>query len=393
MKKPVISRTIPGLVVVSSSLVLAALPIFMVGGLAVQIRADLELTESLLGAAVTVGFVVGAVAALFGGRLADRIGPRTAVHLGAALSGLSLFGLGMLTYNWWHMVLFLSLAGLAVAIVDPGLAILVDRAIPQGSQGFAFGVKEASIPAATLAAGLAVPTVALTVGWRWAFALGAIPLVAILLLLPGVLASSQPTEHQAKSTAIPNHRRPEFRTMLIIAVAATMGTAAASGVGVFLTESAVAMGFDESGAGILLAIGSVAGIVARISSGVFADRTGGPQFGLISLMLAVGGVSIALGGTGATGFLVLGTVGTFAAGWAWTGIFFLSLIRISPGAPGAAAGVGTASLGFGNASGPLLFGLTAESVSFEAAWLGAGVVGLVAAGLMLVAMRLIPPVS
>jgi MFS family permease len=67
------------MVVVSSSLVLAALPLFMVGGLAVQVKADLGLTEAALGAAVTIGFVVGALSAPIGGRLADRIGPKTSV--------------------------------------------------------------------------------------------------------------------------------------------------------------------------------------------------------------------------------------------------------------------------------------------------------------------------
>jgi predicted MFS family arabinose efflux permease len=78
----------------------------------------------------------------------------------------------------------------------------------------------------------------------------------------------------------------------------------------------------------------------------------------------------------------VGTIGAFTGGWAWTGIFFLSLIKTNPTAPGAAAGVGTFSLGLGNASGPLFFGLVAQSFSFPAAWVVAGVVGCVGALLM-----------
>ena len=69
-------------------------------------------------------------------------------------------------------------------------------------------------------------------------------------------------------------------------------------MGVFLTESAVAMGISPGAAGVLLAVGSVAGIVTRVGTGLTADRWGGVQFRLIAGMLAVGGVTIALGGSG-----------------------------------------------------------------------------------------------
>lgn len=354
---------------------LAALPVFLVGGLAVQIRADLGFSESALGAAVTIGFTAGALAAPFGGRLADRLGPRTALYAGASLAVVALLGIGLVAESWGVLVVFLVVTGVAVAVTDPGLAILVGRAIRPHRQGLAFGIKEASIPAATLAAGLAVPAIALTVGWRWAFGIGVIPLLMVVFLLPRVVRDSEPAAADTvRSTeAIDGTlRTSRRRTIFLSAIAAALGTAAASGVGVFLTESAVAMGMTQGNAGFLLAAGSGAGIVARISAGMVADRTGGPQFKLISLMLAVGAVTIALGGTGSSAFLVVGTIGAFTGGWAWTGIFFLSLIKASPAAPGAVAGIGTFSLGVGNAAGPVLFGLIAQNASFAAAWLVAG---------------------
>lgn len=375
------------MIVVSASLVLAALPVFLVGGLAVQIRSDLGFSESALGAAVTIGFAAGALAAPFGGRIADRLGPRTSLYTGAFLAVVALLGIGLVADTWVVLVLFLVVTGLAVAVTDPGLAILVGRAIRPQRQGLAFGIKEASIPAATLVAGLAVPAIALTVGWRWAFGIGVLPLLVVIFLLPRVVRDSEPVSSVAKQStevAVGPSRR---RAILLSAIAAALGTAAASGVGVFLTESAVAMGMTQGNAGFLLAVGSGAGIVARISAGVVADRTGGPQFKLISLMLAVGAVTIALGGTGSTALLVVGTIGAFTGGWAWTGIFFLSLIKSSPSTPGAVAGIGTFSLGVGNASGPLLFGLVAQNVSFAAAWLVAGIAAGIAAIFMAAARR------
>ncbi|MDQ3931548.1 MAG: hypothetical protein M3252_01730, partial [Actinomycetota bacterium] len=79
-----------------------------------------------------------------------------------------------------------------------------------------------------------------------------------------------------------------------------------------------------------------------------------------------------------------------AAGWGWAGLLFLSLIRASPGAPGAAAGVGVAGLASGNGLGPLLFGVTAQTVSYNAAWASAAMVAALSALLMRLARSRFP---
>jgi MFS family permease len=378
------------MIVISSALVLGALPFFMVGGLAVQVKEELGLTEASLGAAVTIGFLSGAVSAPIGGRIADRVGPRRAVYLGCAVSSAALVCLGLLTTGWSTLVAFLCVGGIALALTDPGLAILVGETVPHDRQGLAFGVKEASIPAATLVAGLAVPTVALTVGWRWAFLIAALPLGLVLGLMPRLHRSPRPTTTPAIEPHLPSPG-PRRRALVLAAVAAALGTTAASGVGIFLTDSAVAMGMAPGSAGLLLAMGSLAGIVTRVGTGALADRTGGPQFRLIAIMLAAGAVTISLGGTGNTALLILGTLGAFTDGWAWTGIYFLSLVKTFPDRPGAVAGIGTAGLGVGNAAGPVLFGLAAGTWSYGVAWVGAGATAAAAAILMTWARRLFSP--
>jgi MFS family permease len=367
-----------GLTAVGSGLALAALPVFLVGGLAVQIRADLGFSETQLGAAVTTTFVVGAALGPLGGRLADRIGAKASVLMGALLSTTSLTGIILFVHGWEMLAAFLALAGVSFSLMDPGLAILITRITSPRQHGFAFGIKEASIPTATLLAGIAVPSIALTLGWRWAFALGMVPLLALFGTLPRLELDGTTWTEQAVTTL----GLPSKRAILIVALGAAIASTAASGISVFLTESAVAMGMRPGPAGILLATGSVAGIVTRVGTGIRADRHGGAQLGLMSVMMAMGAVAMALAAVGGTAMLVIGAVGAFAGGWGWSGLLFLSLVRASPSSPGAGAGIGLAGLAIGNAAGPLAFGATAQHLSFSAAWLGAAFLTLMAALLM-----------
>jgi len=364
------------LAIAGAGLTIAALPVFLVGGLAVQIRQELGFSETALGLAATVGFLSVTVTGPFGGRLVDRIGARSSVVLGAIFASVALFGIGFWARSWGQLAASMMVAGLAFAFIDPGLALLVSRAVPPERQGLAFGIKESSIPIATLAAGLAVPIIALSIGWRWAFLLGIIPLGVLGLLLPRI-PNHLPERRLDESGG--SYVVTARRALILMATGAAFGSIAASGMGVFLTESAVAMGLSPASAGWLLAAGSGAAIASRMGTGLYADRRREQQLGTAAFMLAIGGLCMLLVATGAAGMLVVGTIGAFAGGWGWTGLLFLTLIRANPEAPGALAGIGLAGLAVGNGLGPFLFGLVAQNVSFEIAWLGAAGSALVGA--------------
>jgi MFS family permease len=382
--------------VASAALVLVALPPFLVGGLAVQIRAELGLSATALGAVVSGTFLVGAATAPFVGRLADRLGARATISAGIGISLLAMAAIALFARSGVLLAATLAVAGVAISITDPGLAILLTRTVPADRLGIAFGIKEASIPAAMLIAGVAVPVVALTAGWRWAFALGAVPLAVVVALRGHVPAHSPPASdtavrpvppqpstaprRRASSAAAPPKAASRTRrtTLVLVATGTALGLAAASGVAVFLTQRAVDAGLSPGGAGMLLAAASAGGVVVRLVAGIAADRRGGEQLTTIAAMLAIGAALLAVGTVGSRTLLVVSSVGAFAAVWGWTGLLFLSLVRALPGRPGAAAGVGVAGLTAGNGLGPLLFGVVAERASFTAAWATAA--GLSAAG-------------
>lgn len=150
------------------STVLASLPVFLLGGLAVLVRDELNFGELQLGLAVSVFFTMAALSAVAAGRIASRLGAWATAVLAAALSAGSLAGIALApSYAW--LLAALAVAGVANALAQIGSNQALVQVLPRDRQGLAFGVKQSAVPASTLLAGLALPVLGLTLGWpgRW----------------------------------------------------------------------------------------------------------------------------------------------------------------------------------------------------------------------------------
>ncbi len=156
----------------------------LVSALAVQIRADLGLGETEIGMTVSAFFGVGVATSAVAGRAVERIGPAASLRLAASIGGVVLLGAGGLSGHWLAMLLFVAAAGLGNSLAQPAANLYVARAITRRRQGLALGIQKSGIPAASLLGGLAVPTVALTIGWNWAFMLGGLLAFAVSVAVP-----------------------------------------------------------------------------------------------------------------------------------------------------------------------------------------------------------------
>lgn len=367
---------------VGVGLVAPSLPAFLIGATAVQVRAELDVSAAVLGTMVATLYLVSAATAPFTGRVADRRGARFSIAAGTSLSAMALAGLALFTHHVVPLVLFLACAGVGIALVDPGLTRLVAGRVPPRRRGLVFGIKEASIPLATMAAGFAVPAIAVTVGWRWVFAVGVVPFAVVMFLLATGREAASRTDGDTEVVRGAEGPAPRRSGTLALAVGAALASMAATGISVFMTDSAVAAGLTQAQGGILLGVASVVGVIVRISSGMLADRRPEAATWLIPSMIVVGALTMLLGATGTGVLLGVGAVGAIAGGWGWTALFFLTLVRADPTRPGAMAGVGLSGLAVGNALGPIVFGFVASSVSYSGAWLTAAVAAGVAAALM-----------
>ncbi|MFI0791649.1 MFS transporter [Micromonospora rubida] len=362
--------------------VACVLPVFLVGGLAVQMGADLGFSPAGLGLVVSVYFGVSALASMPSGALVERLGPAVVARAGILLSAGSMLAVAALARSYPVLVGLLALGAAANALGQLASNAALVRHVPPRRQGLSFGVKQAAVPLSTLLAGLAVPTIAVAAGWRWAFVAGTVAALAALPLVPA---------REARPGRPTGDRRAGGATgaLVLVGVAATLAAAAANALGTFLVDSAAGRGLSPSMAGLTLTLGSVVCVAARIGSGWLADRRDGGHVAVIAGMLVVGALGLVLLALTGPVPLVAGVVLGFGLGWAWPGLMTFAVARLHPQAPAAATSITQTGVYAGGCLGPLALGATATVFGYPTMWLAAATAMLGSAALMLTAARLL----
>ncbi|WP_177236068.1 MFS transporter [Arthrobacter sp. ov118] len=370
--------------------IVAVLPVFLAGGLAIQLEAELGAGTAILGAAVAVYWGVSALLSALGGYLAQRLAPRSGMLLSVAIGLVALLGLAYGTPHWAWLFVWLAIGGAANALAHPvSNGFIVDQVAVQ-RRAFAFGLKQAAIPAATLTAGLSVPILALTVGWQWAYvgaAAGAVLLVvALALMVPHKSRSAAPeTRTHRVGARLPR----QLRTFLLAtAMVSGMGSAAGNTLGAFTVSTAVDSGFAPGGAGLLLGLGSLAGCLVRPLVGLAADKGLGGSMTTVALMLATGAAGMLAMATGEPTAFAAGCVLAFGFGWGWNGLMHYVIAHRSHPYAAQATGISQSGTYIGSTVGPFAFGFIFTSLGSTNGWILAAVIASLGAVGALFASRL-----
>ena len=345
--------------------VTVVLPVNVLGAVATMVRDDIGFGKGALGVLFAMYHGSGMLASIPGGDLSERLGPRRSMVLAAAMSSAAALAIGVLAREWWHLAVAVVLAGVANGVGQPSASLALSRGVRLARQGIAFGLKQASIPAAGILAGLAVPAFGLTVGWRWAFVVIALMFVAVVVITPNVRFVRAP---RVPRDALPADTRDRPPMSLIVPFA--LGSAASMTIPAFLAETVVDAGHSAALAGVVLAAGSAVGLISRLIVGTIADRRGRGHLQLVSMLMAGGAVGCVVLGFASehTTALLIGVFVTYAAAMGWAGLMMMAIVQMFPTRPGAAAGRAQAGASVGPLVGPLLFGLIASSHGFGAAW-------------------------
>ncbi len=373
------------LVLVLASMV-GVLPAFLLGGLSVLIGAELRFGEFALGAAVASFFVGSIILSYPAGILSERIGPVRTLAGGLAVTEVALLGVALGAYSCPELVGWIVLAGLGNAVIQVGANHLLALDVGDDRQGLAFGIKQSSIPAAGIVAGLALPLVGATLGWRWAYALCVIPGLLVLLLLP----RHSTYVHRPRATL--REGDASIAALAVLSLAAGVGTAAGNALNSFTVESAVSSGFAVAAAGLLLSGGSVVGLLVRVGSGWLADRLGRGSLAMMTALLGTGAVGFVVLALAAVPiWIVVGTVLAFVGGWGYQGLVLLAVSRTNPHAPGAAMAIARVGPSAGAALGPFGFGALVQLSGYPFSWSIAAVAAAVAAVLTIQGRRMLLP--
>lgn len=359
------------------AVVLASLPVFLIGATAVLVRAELGFDERALGVLIAAFYAASGLISVPGGAVGDAIGARRALLLTTTGTGLALVGIAVFATSWWHLAALMVLAGASQGTAQPASNLALSRAVDRQRLGLAIGLKQSAIPAATLFAGLSIPVVALTLGWRAAFVVPALATLVVPFVLPRHLGA--PVERSA-ATGVDSPRAP----LLVLALGGGFGSAAAIALPAFLVEAAVAREISPGRAGLILAFGSLIGITSRMAAGWRADHRDGGHLLVVAGMLGVGVVGftiLAFAHHPLT--FALGAALGYAAGWGWPGLFVFAFIRLNPVATGAGTGIGQAGAMAGAMSGPIIFGYLVAEYTYLTAWSVAAGMGATAAVLVL----------
>jgi predicted MFS family arabinose efflux permease len=361
-------------------------PVLLLGASFLQMGDEFEFGARGLGVLTGLFFVTASVSSAPLGRTIQRMGWQRAMRVNVAASMAVTMAIALFARSTATLAALLVLGGVAYGLANPAAnQALADHVDPH-RRGIVFGLKHAGIPSSALVAGLAVPAVIVTLGWRWAYALATLLGAVVLLAIPR--GDVPPTSH---------HFEPDLRRRVApltppllagLAVTSSFATWGAIALSTYLVAASVDVGFSQSAGGLLLFAGSVTSIASRVLNGAYVDRIGSSGFTTMATLIGAGAAVFA-GLAFATGwpFAALVIAG-FATGWAWPGLMTFTVVNANAGTAAASSSITQAGIFLGAGAGPVVLGWVIDAGGFGAGWLAvAGALGLATIGVVLVRRR------
>lgn len=365
---------------------LGVLPAYLLAALAVQIRSDLKLGPADIGVGAAILFGVSGILSRPLSRLVQKHGASMGITGAAALAVVSLLGVG-LAPSLPLLYAALAVGGVGNAMAQPAANLGVSSVVGTRRLGLAMGIKQTAIPTATLLAGLAVPGIALVLGWRWV--LMAAAAAALALVLWAALVGLKETSPSTVSRSTADQQTPRAG-LAIISIGAGLAAAAATSLGIFVVASAVESGITPGRAGLLFAASALLGLVARIVLGAAMDiHPKRSPYVLVSNLMLGGVLGFGLLAFGEGLWFAAGSLLAYGSGWAWPGLVHFAVVRDHRRTAASVTGVLQTGVSLGSAAGPLAFGFLVQATSYDTAWISAAGLALVAAATFRLGQRMI----
>ena len=235
------------------------------------------------------------------------------------------------------------------------------------------------MPTAALLSGFAVPTLALTIGWRWAYVLGGAVAIVAFAYVRRVTTPIGRIERGAPVTLRSSHRA--------LSIAATAGLFMAFGAGAlnaWVVSSGVESGMSEGVAGLMLSLGAGCGIAMRLFFGFRIDGSRTRPFRWAGSLSMVGAVGIAALAVGGSSVHIVATLVAFGTGWVWPVFTNFGIVRANAAAAATATGLTQMGVYIGVFTAPLVTGRIIESSGYATMWVIVAATMVAGAGLAFV---------
>lgn len=346
---------------------------FVVGALSALgpvLSNEFNLTALEFGYLSGVVFASAAVVSPWVGRVADALSEPAALSALFLLSGVGITAIAIApTYPL--LVIAMALCGVPMAAGNPVTNALVYRQRPQGSQGWAIGVKQAGQPVNLVLAGVLLPPLAAVTSWRIAL------LIAVALSATGLVWTGRTLSGLPWAARQPRDRKVDAtktaRPIRILAAYSFLMGLGMSGVVAYLPLYAYGeVGLSATAAGGLTGAIGGAGLLARVLWGRAAEWSPNPA-GPLTVVAAGALVSIfgiILADSNLGWLIWMGAAGFGATAHAWSGVGMMFILRVcEPQGIGKASGIVQATFFAGLTSSPLIVGALKDVTGgYAAAW-------------------------
>ena len=365
------------------AIALVALPGFLLGAFAPEIKEELSFGDTELGAILTFGYLVSSIVMSVSGGAADRTGPKSVLQYGVAIASLAAFLTGFLGNTFFLLMIFIGLNRVAEGIIHPATNTLISSAVVLEKQGIAMAAKQSAVPFATALAGFAVPTLGVFFGWKGTFLVVALLAFPAWFIIPDAPLISEKNFSSRREMWSLSH-------LQLLALAGAFSAAAVVTVSGFLTTSAKNAGYSDGSAGLILGLGGLLMIISRLTWGYLADRFRFDRFKAVSGSLLIGSLAFVLFAIESKASIAIGSIFIFGIGWSWPCLALLGIIEHHRDEPGEATAIVQTSIRIGAMFAPLGFGLIADSFDYSYAWLCSLISALLGGFFMLLASSRLP---
>ncbi|MFH1775292.1 MAG: MFS transporter [Chloroflexota bacterium] len=366
-----------------------------IGPMGPFLKESLEISNTQLNLLVTASGITYVPTLIGAGWLVDRVGIKRMLVAGNFIGAISLIAI-FFTPSYRVMLIIMALSGLGFGCIMPSAVKSLMLWFAPRERATAMGINQSAVNVAGIIGAAVLPTIALTLGWRYGFLYMGFVALAISLFcglayrnppdadLPTRAGDTSPQSATISATARLFKSRDIWVLSLFGFFLVALQFAAITNLVLYLHESLL---FPAVAAGGLLAMTQFAGAFGKPGSGLISDRLlGGRRKALLMLMAGAASVMcLALGlishNTGWLLYPILVILGVTAVGW---GGLYSALAGELAGkeAAGKALGITAAILVLGAMTGPPIFGYIVDITgSYRLAWLAMALSGAISVGL------------